>query len=360
VPVDLSVSRCPVGGRRAPKNAPKLWMRDYLTGVLPAVPTSVDDTTGVVFGLDSNDQWGDCVVAGWDNLRRCVTTLLPPNQEVQASPADVLAWYQTQNSNFDPNGTSSTNGPGSSADGGMDMQTFLEYLVGQQLIVGFAAFDPTNDAELQAATYLFEVAYLGIDLQVAQQGQTNTGIWDYVPGSGDWGGHCVAGVTYGQGYVGVITWDKLVQTTAAFRANCFKEGYVVLLTPQLDDPSFRAGFNMQTYSQAWQEITGRPFPVTIPPAPVPVPSPPTPSPTPPQPTPQPNPHHHHHHWVGDQIEAWLEEVADNDPVLVALAERVEAVLASDRTVDPVSAATRAVEFARAQAMAFHRQAQRRQ
>ena len=50
------------------------------------------------------------------------------SQGYYPSQDEVWAVYKTQNPDFDPAGTAETNGPGSQADGGMDIQTLLEYL----------------------------------------------------------------------------------------------------------------------------------------------------------------------------------------------------------------------------------------
>ena len=66
----------------------------------------------------------------WANVRRLVTKVLG-GTENYPSIDEVWAVYKTQNPDFDPNGTADTNGPGSQADNGMDIQTLLEYLVSE-------------------------------------------------------------------------------------------------------------------------------------------------------------------------------------------------------------------------------------
>lgn len=278
--IDYTFPHRPVGGRRAPSRGPVLRLADYATGTLPPRPASIDDLSTVILGLDANDQVGDCVPTGWDNFHRIVTRLLTGTEQ-QYTLAQVIAWYQTQNPDFDINGTAQTNGPGSSADGGMDMQTFLTLLVKTGVILGFAALDPKSDAEVETALWLFLAVYFGGTLQVAQQTQTDSGYWDYVPGSGTWGGHCFVGGTYdtATGKVGVATWAEVVEITALWRQNCLDEAYAILLKEHVADPEFRAGFDLPKYAAAWTAITGRPFPVPVTPAPTPVPTP-TPAPSP--------------------------------------------------------------------------------
>ena len=75
-----------------------------------------------------NDAAGDCVAVTWANQRALVTTALARSTSYPTQD-EVWTFYRTQNPNFDPTGTKDTNGPGSSADNGMDIQTALEYLV---------------------------------------------------------------------------------------------------------------------------------------------------------------------------------------------------------------------------------------
>ena len=276
-PVDYTFPGRPVGGKRAPSRGPVLRLADFATGVLPARPASVDDLATVILGLDANDRAGDCVATGWDNFHRIVTRLLTGTEQ-QYTLDQVIAWYRTQNPDFDINGTAQTNGPGSSADGGMDMQTFLIYLVKAGVILGFASVDPKDDAEIETALYLFLATYFGGTLQVAQQAQSDSGYWDYVPGSGTWGGHCFVGGTYDQvtGKIGVASWAEVIEITAAWRAHCLDEAYVILTHEHVARPDFRAGFDLPKYAAAWTAITGRPFPVPVTPVPTPPPTPPTP------------------------------------------------------------------------------------
>ena len=211
-------------GRRPHDPArPVLQLADILTGQAPAAPIAVpdtfDDTLGVVYGLDRNDTFGVCVPTGYDNLRRTITRLLAGVQKT-ATWDVVMAWYRTQNPDFDP-----ATGAG---DRGMNIAEFLTYLVKCGEILAFAKVDPHNETELRAAEYLFLALMAGVDLEEAQQAQTSTGRWDYHQ-SPDWGGHCVVYVASEAGGLDdVITWAERVRTTAAFRARQLSELYVVV------------------------------------------------------------------------------------------------------------------------------------
>ena len=49
---------------------------------------------------------------------------------------------------------------------------------------------------MRAVTSIFGASILAVDLDVAQQGQTDAGLWDYVARSGTWGGHAIPGGAY--------------------------------------------------------------------------------------------------------------------------------------------------------------------
>lgn len=75
---------------------------------------------------------------------------------------------------------------------------------------------PGNLDELWAITYLFEAAYIGVNLQQAQE-DAFPGTWDYVADSETVGGHCIPIV----GNKGLISWgDRVPFTTSFFEKLC--------------------------------------------------------------------------------------------------------------------------------------------
>jgi hypothetical protein len=288
--------------------------------------------------MDGNDVAGVCVAAGWDHTAEAIYWQLT-GQYTNMTQDQIWADYKTQNPNFDPNGSAQTNGPGSAADGGMDVQTYLEYLVAQKRILGFAAVDPKNEAEVKAAIYLGLGIMTGEDLHVEQQSQTQAGVWDYVAQSqGDWGGHCTTWVGYpgSPDYDTAVTWGQLVQMTQAFIQNQVSEAWFIITQAHVDNASFRAGMDLALFAQDYADITGSqwggwtpsptpappqptPTPPAPPPAPTPTPPPPPPSPTPPGPSPappspippppMPDPSRGFGHWIR-QVLRWAEAAWD--------------------------------------------------
>lgn len=259
-------------GRRPPSNKPALHLADFVRN-LPAHPLIDAGPTGVSWPMDHNDQWGDCVVAGADHALQAICALLGV-QRSNWSDQQILDYYRTQNPTFDP-----ATGAG---DDGMDVQTFLAYLVKQGVILGFAKIDQSDPDVIQAAIYLGLAIVTGENLQVAQQDQAT---WDYVSGSPDWGGHCTCWVSYGNGDFGTVTWGDELDMTLGFVQHRVEEAWFVITQAHVDHPGFRDAFDLAGYAQAFQEITGRPFPVHVEPSP----TPPAPTPAPPAPAPTPGP-----------------------------------------------------------------------
>lgn len=255
---------------------PRLLLRS--TGAVrtvPAHPLNADLITGVGVGLDLNDSAGTCVAAGFDNFRRMATALLT-GASVVASEADIVAWYRTQNPGFDPNGQPDENGPGSDHDQGMVIQDFLAWLTRRGLILGFAAVAVADDEMLKAAAWLAMGPINGLTLTRSQLGgQFDAGTWDEVGGQPA-GGHCVPTGAYTAAdgaEEDCVTWAHRVHMTRRFLDARRDEAWAVLLPQHLDHPGFRAGFDLGAFAQAYEAITGRPFPVHVAPDPEPQPGP---------------------------------------------------------------------------------------
>lgn len=287
-------------GRRVPSRRPALSLARVLTGKIPAHPAAADYLARLAgWEMLGNDRAGDCVSVTWANIRRLVSSIA--GAERYPSQDEVWTLYRTQNPDFDPNGTEDTNGPGSHADQGMDIQTLLEYLVKHggpdgTKALAFAKVDPTNVDEVKAAVAIFGFVWTGIVVQAANQDEfANRRPWDYHRSSPDEGGHSV--ITGGYGAPGggplggderFITWAEETSFTDAYWRRQVEETWVVIWPEHLSHPAFLDGVDLAALAADYEAITGRPFPAVVPPAPGPVPSPP-PSPTP-APAPGLDPH----------------------------------------------------------------------
>lgn len=260
-------------GRLAPKNAPALRLAPLLTGVVPAHPATVEHFSKVAdWGLYENDQYGDCGPTSAANDRKLVTKYLA-DAESSPSQDDVFDLYRRSgNPGFDP--------VTDADDNGVDMQTMCEALVsggiGGVKALAFAKVDVTNLDEVKAAVAIFGSLLLGVNLQTAQQAQTDHGLWDYKP-SGEWGGHAVLAGVYDSDGVGadikVVTWGEVVGVTDAFWQHQVDEAWVVIWPEHLGQAGFLEGVGQAALAADYVALTGRPFPVQPNPSPAPTPTP---------------------------------------------------------------------------------------
>lgn len=258
-------------GRRPPKRAASLKLGPLLTGVLPQIPVAADHFGQVSdWGAYANDRYGVCGPVSVANYIKMVSRALAGG-EVSVSQDDVFDLYRRSgNPDFDP-GTDAD-------DNGVDMQTMLEALTrggigGAHQPVCFAQVDHTDLAEVRAAVAIFGGVLFGVDLKVAQQAQTDAGLWDYVARSQEWGGHAVLCGTYRTGQVADVTWARVVGATDAFLSHQLDEAWVVVMPEHLGSAAFLAGVDLAAMKEGYTTLTGRPFPGVVPPAPGPDPGP---------------------------------------------------------------------------------------
>jgi hypothetical protein len=303
-------------GRRTPSGRPAIRFSAIRRTSVPAAPPPAVDYIAAMGGgwkmlgngpddtvLPGFTGAGDCVAVWWANTRRTITKVIS-GHEVYPPWPQVLAVYRTQNRDFDPAGDPATTGPGSPADGGMDIQTLLEALVahpgpdGGQLI-GFAAVDHANPEEVQAAVAAGGVICYGINVQQAQMDQFGADQpWNPVAGSQLDGGHCVMGGGYGASAAGSdpgmagqykdVTWAVESSLTDGFMAQLTEEMWFPVWKEQLGTAEFQTGVDVAAFAAEFTAITGKQFPVPVPP-PGPVPTPVPVPPVPPVPAPVPPP-----------------------------------------------------------------------
>jgi hypothetical protein len=281
-------------GRRAPKNAPALKFARFFTRKVPAHPAAADYLARLAgWEMLGNDRAGCCVSVTWANVRRLVSFIA--GAEYYPSQDEVWQVYKTQNPHFDPDGDPNVDGPGSSADGGMDIQTLLEYLAkhgGPDGVkaLAFAKVDPSSPDEIKAAISIFGFVWTGIVVQNGNMQDFNDGRpWDYHRSSPDDGGHSV--ITGGYGAPGggplggderFITWAEETSFTDRYWSRKVEEAWVVVWPEHLEHPAFQDGVDLAALAADYEALTGKKFPIPAPqPKPVPSPPPaPTPSPAP--------------------------------------------------------------------------------
>jgi hypothetical protein len=257
-----------LGKRPAQAGRRALMLRDLLTGRLPDHPPTADYLLGVEFGLYGNDRWGDCGPTAVANLRRLTTYDLTGVTQAP-SLEDVLDLYARST-------TPPFNPVTGANDNGVYLQQMLEAVhaggIGGIKCVAFAKIDVTDHETLRAATAIFGGVLYGVDLQTAQQRQTDAGTWDYTP-SREWGGHAVPGGQYDADSLRIVTWAQLVDMTDAFVAHQADEAWVVVWPEHFGSAAFLQGVDQARLAAAYEDLTGERLPV--PPSPEP-PAPPAP------------------------------------------------------------------------------------
>lgn len=267
-------------GRRAPSRRPSLSFSRMFTGVTPAHPEAADYFLPLKGGWEmlGNDKAGDCVAVTWANVRRLVTSAVSHDKNEEYPGQDeVWELYKTQNQDFDPQGTAATNGPESSADNGMDIQTVLDHIAkngGPDGVkaLAFARVDPTSPDEVKAAVAIFGYVWTGIVVQKMNEvefGEDKP--WDYHHNSPDVGGHSVITGGYGPAGPGslggderFITWAEETSFTDAFWRRNVEEAWVVIWPEHLRHPTFLDGVDLQQLAADYTALTGRPFPAEVP------------------------------------------------------------------------------------------------
>jgi hypothetical protein len=258
-----------------------------LTGTVPVHPASADYLAELNGGWQmlGNDQAGDCAAVTWANVRRLVTEILTTNGYYPTQD-EVWAIYKTQNPGFDPNGDPAVNGPGSPADGGMELQTLLEDLVetgGPDGVkaIAFAAVDPKNPDEVKAAIAIFGYVWTGITVAANNQQEfAGDEPWNFDPSSPVEGGHSIITGGYGAAGSGAlggderfITWAAETSFTDSFWANCVTQAWAVVWPEHLGSKAFLEGVDQGMLAADWKFITGRELPAAPTPAPAPAPAP---------------------------------------------------------------------------------------
>lgn len=260
----------------------KLLEVRWRAGVAPHYPSTLDNMSGVVAGLDRNNELGDCGPTSADNHRR-VKTKRELGKQIDSPLADVLELYaESSDPPFNP--LTGEN------DNGVTMPALLNAMrrvgLGGERIVAFGRLRDTSDASIMAAIYVFKAVLFAVDLQRAQDAQSDdiNPVWDYVQSSPEWGGHAVVAGAYNAvtETVDVFSWAKRIGTTKDFRDFCLSEVWVPIYQSTIDDA--HDAVDWDSMAASYTSLTGETLPASTPsptPEPIPEPAPtPVPAPTP--------------------------------------------------------------------------------
>jgi hypothetical protein len=216
-----------LGARRPPHNL--RWARHMLlshltiagAGLGKPPPASqpwwapVEKRFGVAgWGMDGNDQVGDCVEAAIAHALMVWTcnggpTPIDPNQSEVVSLYSAITGYTPTNP---------------ASDQGTDPTKACDYLqatgfLGQK-IAAFLTLEASRTAldNLKLAIQFFGGVLLCLDLPDYAENTFSQGLWDYQPGQNFklLGGHCILATAYDPDYLDVVTWGKRILMSYSF------------------------------------------------------------------------------------------------------------------------------------------------
>lgn len=250
------------------------------------VPASANHLSGVpAFNMGGNNRFGTCGPTSYSNYVAMVYWNIIGAQVTSTDDAVFDLYRASGNPQFDPNTDAD--------DNGVDMVVLLNAAVSQGIqveytgvtnpavypsnlpapvagstdvvkAVCFGALDNSVDS-LRIATAVFGGCELAVSLEVAQQQQLSTGVWNYQP-SGSWGGHAIMGAAYsGSADINspdeeIITWTQQVGLTDLFVDRQLSQSFAVVLPAHLTHPPFLQGVDVQQLAHDYQELTGQSFP----------------------------------------------------------------------------------------------------
>ena len=237
-------------GKGVARHDPRaLLLASYLTPALPTPPASFDLTTkvGPSWGMMDNDQLGDCTCAAAGHLIMEWTAnaqaqmVTPTDQQIVEAYSAITGYNPVT---------------GSDDNGAVEVDV-LNYwrqsgIAGHQ-IGAYMALEPSNHSHIMDSVYIFGGCYIGMQLPISAQAQTqNHQPWSVPPGGaigdgkpGSWGGHAVPVMAYDSRGVTVVTWGALqIMTWSFWEAYC-DEAYAILSTDYLTgQKTTPQGFNL--------------------------------------------------------------------------------------------------------------------
>jgi hypothetical protein len=253
-------------GRKRNSGKPRLRLTpELLMSVNVTPPAAVDYYSKVPtasWGMDGNDQVGDCTCAEVDHAVKAMQ-VAGGNPEVTSTTAEVMAAYSaiTGYDAADP-----------STDRGAEMQDVRNYwrktgfTLGGQVdkILLFAEIDAKNTKLVEYCLDRFGEVGLGIQCpQSAQQQCSDKQPWTVVRNSPVEGGHAIALVGYDDDYYYVVTWGTVQPMTPGFYAKYVEEAWISV-SPDFVNAVSKAdplGESLDQLGQEFAVLTGEKNPV---------------------------------------------------------------------------------------------------
>jgi hypothetical protein len=222
-------------GKKPAKVDPRTLKLEKYVKTLAPPPVSVNWSHGITsWGMMLNNTLGDCTIAACGHAVQAWTA----NASTEKTLPDwVIQDYYSAWDGYVPGDPNTDNG-GILID---VLNNWRKYgfgyrtnHMGADLLTAYAAVNLSNQTEIEQAINLFGGLYIGIELPITAQTQTewtvvgNGKTGNSAPGS--WGGHCVQVVGYTSEYITVVTWGSLLNMTWEFWNTYVDEAYA-LVTP---------------------------------------------------------------------------------------------------------------------------------
>lgn len=212
--------------------------RYLLPSDLPPAPVHLDYTSAVPeWPMYGNDRLGDCFWAMIGHMIQAETAAA--GSLVTISEDAVLGGYS---------GCTGWRPSDPSTDQGTVMLDGLNWWrrqgVGGHKIVAYAAVDPKNDTQVDAAMTIFGGLAVGANMPLSAQQQHEWKVGRGAAGApGSWGGHAIPNLSYKRrsGPFGTPSWGELLSMTQGFRHRYVDELYAVVT----EDFINRAGMSPQ-------------------------------------------------------------------------------------------------------------------
>jgi hypothetical protein len=195
----------------------------YVNGKLPVPPTSVAVPAVVTWGMDGNNQYGDCTIAGADHCIAAWDLEVKEADPVATDAADVLQYKAITGCVT----------PGDSRDTGLVLSDVLKLwstkgLFGGNEIAGYAPVRHQAILDMHQAIAAYGAAYVGVALPQSAEDQFGAGPpWTLV-GDQPVGGHCVAFVGYDPEWMYAVTWGGVVKVSWAWWAYYGQEAWAII------------------------------------------------------------------------------------------------------------------------------------
>lgn len=258
------------GGRLPPHpddTHPRLWVDDFLSPMRASIPDTISWAGGITdWGMDLNDQLGDCGIAGADHWQMAWS---------QAASGSHASWGDALvQETYSAVGGYKPGDP--STDNGISLQDMLSYwrktgivLPGGKTdkILAYGALRPGSwlRPERVTAMWNFGPLYTGLNLpQSAEDAFPQP--WTVVPGSPIAGGHCVLQVEElrATDEIGYVSWGQVVRASRAFLMQYAEEIWVAITQDFIERSGANPdGVDLQGMNEALGQLTGSSNPLGL-------------------------------------------------------------------------------------------------